>query len=143
MHMRLLPEVNSGGLFILPKARHIYPSLVLVQPRKTRPCLTERLLMGCKESNQTKQNKSIYIKCSFARWPDKHGIQISHCMYLYQVNMTLRFLNDLDDVESRINNYAFIITILKSEPIINELQSIVYVVSKRKQTVFSNNIYIF
>ena len=40
-----------------PWARHIYPSLVLVQPRKTRPCLTERLLMGCKESNQTnKQN---------------------------------------------------------------------------------------
>ena len=33
------------------KARHIYPSLVLVQPRKTRPCLTERLLMGRKESN--------------------------------------------------------------------------------------------
>ena len=31
-----------------------YPSLVLVQPRKTFPCLTERLLMGCKESNQTK-----------------------------------------------------------------------------------------
>ena len=35
-------------------ARHIYPSLVLVQPKKTRPCLTERLLMGRKESNQTK-----------------------------------------------------------------------------------------
>ena len=32
----------------------IYPSLVLVQPRKTRPCLTERLLIGRKESNQTK-----------------------------------------------------------------------------------------
>ena len=31
----------------------MYPSLVLVQPRKTRPCLTERLLMGRKESNQT------------------------------------------------------------------------------------------
>ena len=28
-------------------------SLVLVQPRKTRPCLTERLLMGRNESNQT------------------------------------------------------------------------------------------
>ena len=28
-------------------------SLVLVQPRKNRPCLTERLLMGRKESNQT------------------------------------------------------------------------------------------
>ena len=36
-----------------PWARHIYPSLVLVQPKKTRPCLTERLLMGRKESNQT------------------------------------------------------------------------------------------
>ena len=32
---------------------HIYPSSVLVQPRKTRPCLSERLLMGHKESNQT------------------------------------------------------------------------------------------
>ena len=31
----------------------IYPSFVLVQPRKTRPCVTERLLMGRKESNQT------------------------------------------------------------------------------------------
>ena len=30
-----------------------YPSLVLVQPRKTRPYITERLLMGIKESNQT------------------------------------------------------------------------------------------
>ena len=28
-------------------------SLVLVQPRKTRPFMTERLLMGRKESNQT------------------------------------------------------------------------------------------
>ena len=34
-------------------SKHIYPSLVLVQPRKTRSCLTERLLMGRKESNQT------------------------------------------------------------------------------------------
>ena len=31
----------------------INPSLVLVQPRKTRPYITERLLMGHKESNQT------------------------------------------------------------------------------------------
>ena len=34
-----------------------FPSLVLVQPRKNRPYITERLLMGRKESNQT--NKSI------------------------------------------------------------------------------------
>ena len=36
-----------------PWSRHIYPSLVLVQPWKVRPCLTERLLIGRKESNQT------------------------------------------------------------------------------------------
>ena len=35
-----------------------YPSLVLVKPRKTRPYITERLLMGRKESNQT--NKTNY-----------------------------------------------------------------------------------
>ena len=33
-------------------ARHIYSSLVLVQARKTHPYITERLLMGRKESNQ-------------------------------------------------------------------------------------------
>ena len=30
------------------------PSLVLVQPRKIHPYITERLLMGHKESNQAK-----------------------------------------------------------------------------------------
>ena len=30
-----------------------FPSLVLVRPRKTRPYITERLLMERKESNQT------------------------------------------------------------------------------------------
>ena len=32
--------------------KNIYPSVVLVQPRKTRPFITERLLMGRKESNK-------------------------------------------------------------------------------------------
>ena len=44
----------TGVTTLCPWARHINPSLVLVQPRKTRPYITERLLMGCKESNQTK-----------------------------------------------------------------------------------------
>ena len=47
-------RASTGSLRCGPLARHIYPSLVLVQPRKTCPCLTERLLMGRKESNQTK-----------------------------------------------------------------------------------------
>ena len=40
-----------------PHRRHccvLNPSLVLVQPRKTRPFITERLLMGRKKSIQTK-----------------------------------------------------------------------------------------
>ena len=49
-------RASRASLRCGPLARHIYPNLVLVQPRKTRPCLTERLLMGRKESNQTKAN---------------------------------------------------------------------------------------
>ena len=37
-------------------SKNIIPSLVLVQTRKTHPFITERLLMGGKESNQTKTN---------------------------------------------------------------------------------------
>ena len=56
------------GCWLEPHRRHcvvslsknIYPSLVLVQPRKTRPFITERLLMGLKESNQIKQT-TYYI----------------------------------------------------------------------------------
>ena len=36
-------------------SKNINPSLVLVQPRKTRHFITERLLMGPKDSNQTKR----------------------------------------------------------------------------------------
>ena len=42
---------SSASLRCGPWARHIYPSLV--QPRKTRPYITERLLIERKESNQT------------------------------------------------------------------------------------------
>ena len=62
-------DLRPKGCGFEPHRRHcvvvleqdtFYPSLVLVQPRKTRPCLTERLLMGRKESNQT--NKDIHHK---------------------------------------------------------------------------------
>ena len=40
-------------------SKNINPSLVVVQPRKTRPFIAERLLMGRNESNQTnKINKN-------------------------------------------------------------------------------------
>ena len=38
-------------------SKNINPSLVLVQRRKIRPFITGRLLMGRKESKQTKHNK--------------------------------------------------------------------------------------
>ena len=41
------------GHCVVSLSKNINPSLVLVQPRKTGPLITERLLMGRKESNQT------------------------------------------------------------------------------------------
>ena len=43
------------GHCVVSLSKNINPSLVLVQPRKTRPFLTERLMMVLKESNQTKK----------------------------------------------------------------------------------------
>ena len=73
----LTPDQGAAGSSITsvtalcPLARHINPSLVLVQPRKTRPYITERLLMGRKESNQTnilrvKNHRIILFFCSFS-----------------------------------------------------------------------------
>ena len=39
--------------WVASMSKNVNPSLILVQPRKTRPFITERLLMGCKETNQT------------------------------------------------------------------------------------------
>ena len=52
---------DRGGRGFEPHQRHcavslsknINPTLVLVQPSKTRPFITKRVLMGRKESNQT------------------------------------------------------------------------------------------
>ena len=54
-------DLRQRGRGLEPHRRHcvvslnknINPSLVLVQPRKARPFITERLLIGRKESNQT------------------------------------------------------------------------------------------
>ena len=58
-----VPDLRRSGGGFEPRRRHcvvslsknISPSLVLVKPRKTRPFITERWLMGRKESSQTKQ----------------------------------------------------------------------------------------
>ena len=53
---RVLASRPKGGGFephrrhcVVSLSKNINPSLVLVQPRKTRPYITERLLMGRKE----------------------------------------------------------------------------------------------
>ena len=51
---------------VVSLSKNINPSLVLVQPRNTRPFITERFLMGRKESNQTKQTNILVDKQVFA-----------------------------------------------------------------------------
>ena len=62
---RVLDSRPKGRRF-RPHRRHcvvvLEQSLVLVQPRKIRPYITERLLMGRKESNQTnKQTNNFFL----------------------------------------------------------------------------------
>ena len=62
---------------IVSLSKNINPSLVLVQPRKTSPFITERLLMGRKESKQTKQNqKTILVGKEFIRFLRFSDIQV-------------------------------------------------------------------
>ena len=46
---------------VVSLSKNINPSLVLVQLRKIRPFITERLLMGRKESNQTNKTDTVKI----------------------------------------------------------------------------------
>ena len=45
--------------YVVSLSKNINPSLELVQPRKTYPYITERLLMGRKESNQTNKTNNL------------------------------------------------------------------------------------
>ena len=79
--VRALPASLRCG----PWARHIYPSLVLVQSRKTRPCITERLLMGRKESNQTNKWSIHKTSANYISW--RQG-QRQHSMILFKIKET-------------------------------------------------------
>ena len=48
---------------VVSLSKNINPSLILVQPRKTRPYITERLLMGRKKSNQTNKQTKCAQHC--------------------------------------------------------------------------------
>ena len=66
---------------VVSLSKNINPSLGLVQPRKTRPFITERLLMGRKESNQT--NKQINIPSMQNELIDTQFLRAAQSMYLY------------------------------------------------------------
>ena len=55
----------TGVTALCPGERHIYHSLVLVQPRKTHPYINERLLMGRKESNQMNKQTNKATLCLY------------------------------------------------------------------------------
>ena len=46
---------------IVSLSKNGYPGLVLVQPKKTRPFITEILLLGRKESNKNNNNNQHFI----------------------------------------------------------------------------------
>ena len=48
------------GHCVVSLSKNINPSLVLVKPRKTRPFISEILLMGRKESNQTDKQLTMF-----------------------------------------------------------------------------------
>ena len=64
----------AGVAALCPWARYINPSLELVQPSKTSPYITERLLMGRKESNQTNKQsnkgteQSAHLHCMISTY---------------------------------------------------------------------------
>ena len=56
---------SHGHHCAVPMSKNINLSLVLVQPRKSCPYLTERLLMGCKESNKLVNLTSNFLVLSY------------------------------------------------------------------------------
>ena len=59
-------------------SKNINPSLVLVQPRKNCPFITERLLMGRKESNQ--QIHHFYTTSAYEQARENHRCSCTQIM---------------------------------------------------------------
>ena len=68
---------------VVSLSKNINRSLVLVQPRKTRPFITERLLMGRKESIQTKKQKINSCATTF-RYNFAARIEIHGCVFCFK-----------------------------------------------------------
>ena len=74
--------------------------------RKTRPCLTERLLMGRKESNQKLCNK--YLK-SFMLAKEVFGYGLMDDLFLYtSTSKYYRQINTIDGIHFSSPHYQFV-----------------------------------
>ena len=90
-------------------ARHIYPSLELVQPRKICPWLTERLWMGCKESNQT--NKTISYPFIFQGYKIFYTTDPSNPIVLWDIEDIVND-NRIATISGLIPNSTYTICVL-------------------------------
>ena len=68
---------------VVSLSENINPSLVLVQPRKTRPFITERLVMGRKESNQKKTKKTTTCISLYMYGPNHVVTNLEVNVYVY------------------------------------------------------------
>ena len=71
---------------VVSLSKNNYPSLVLVQPRKTRPYITERLLMGRKESNQTKTLFSAGYQNIFSRGDIYENALLQRLLFIHDAS---------------------------------------------------------
>ena len=60
-NLRLRHDFQNKNVSVVSLSKNINPSLELVQPRKSRPFITERLLMVRKELNQTNKNPQAFL----------------------------------------------------------------------------------
>ena len=65
---------------IVSVSKNVNPSLVLVQPRKTCSFITERLLMGCKESNQKPCPLDIMLQNGHSQKDRKLVFKTNYCL---------------------------------------------------------------
>ena len=83
---------------VVPLSKNINPSVVLVQLRKALTFITERLLIGRKESNQTKTIMSLQVNYNYrllespCRFKTEKDRNAEHCQPMLTLNVTKALL---------------------------------------------------
>ena len=77
----------TGGTALCPWERHFILCLVLVQPRKTRPDITERLLTGGRKNTSAKERPAFCLSWTVSKLLEKvtsiYGVlKVAYCRML-------------------------------------------------------------